>query len=724
MIVKQLIDIFISRNFLLYLVNSHFQFTPFSEPPVPENFITFTLPDDNMISQTSKAALDDIDSINRHITNISDTVTPVSSRRQLMNSIQREMRKIIDFDSSYIAVYNQDYLSCTFFTENLHPKVAAGIPAAQAYPCTGPVKHSKPFTFRYDEAGDTLYAQLPLAAMHRDKGFKTACVIPLIMQGVLMGYLMIASLHDDQFHPAHLSIFEKVARPIATGVSNVLLYQKLLVAREEKKQLLAISEAMATIRDKETLFKMMMDRIQPILGFDMGAQIYMISDGKASVFFPDDFTSDPAFREIAAYEFPIQGSPAETVLATGEIFPIYRESPYKDTLMIRMMDRLQIRSGIMAPLRIGGSIIGSFQVFSSRNETLAKEQYPLFQGIADQVALAVQHISQQGEAAEPPAQFEEIISRSKKLLEIFRNIQLVSRTDTTVLLLGETGTGKELFAKAIHNLSTRKGKTLIKLNCAALPAHLIESELFGHERGAFTGAIDRRIGKFEIADGSTLFLDEIGELPLELQAKLLRALQEKEIERLGSNKVIKTNVRIIAATNRDLQKEVAAGRFRSDLYFRLNVFPILLPPLRERKEDIPLLATHFLRKMEEKLGREFRGMSTKVIQELTNYNWPGNIRELEHVIERSAIVTKGRVITHLHLHLPPFLEESPPAEEKQWSLKTWKEHEKEYILQALSLCNGRVSGAKGAAKILDIPPTTLESKMRKLGIRKQHFPME
>ncbi|RFM32595.1 GAF domain-containing protein [Chitinophaga silvisoli] len=722
MVVKQLIDFFISRDFLLYLVNSHFQFTPFSEPPVPEIFITFTLPDDIMRSQTSKAALDDIDAINRHITNISNTVTPVSSRRQLMNSIQMEMRKIIDFDSSYIAVYNQDYLSCTCCTENLLPQVAAGIPSAQALPCTGPVKHSKPFTFRFDEAGNALYGQLPLAAIHRDKGFKTACIIPLIMQGVLMGYLMIASLHDDHFHPAHLSIFEKVAGPIATGVSNVLLYEKLLVAREEKNQLLAISEAMATVRDKDALFKMMIDRIQPILGFDRGAQIYTISQDKATVFFPDDFASDPAFQEIAAYGFPIIGSPLETVLATGEIFPIYRESPYKDALIIRMMDRLQINSGIMAPLRIGGTIIGSFQVFSSGREALTKEQYPLFQGIADQVALAVQHISLQGEAPVPPSHFEEIISRSKKLLEIFRNIQLVSRTDTTVLLLGETGTGKELFAKAIHNLSARKGKTLIKLNCAALPAHLIESELFGHERGAFTGAIDRRIGKFEIADGSTLFLDEIGELPLELQAKLLRALQEKEIERLGSNKVIKTNVRIIAATNRDLQKEVAAGRFRSDLYFRLNVFPILLPPLRERKEDIPLLANHFLRKMEEKLGREFRGMSTKVIQELTNYSWPGNIRELEHVIERSAIVTKGKVMTSLHL--PPFPEESPSAGVQQWSLKTWKEHEKEYILQALNLCNGRVSGAKGAAKILDIPPTTLESKMRKLGIRKQHFPME
>ncbi|WP_343667923.1 sigma 54-interacting transcriptional regulator [Chitinophaga sp.] len=670
-----------------------------------------------MKSKTNKAALEDIDAINRHITNISNTVTPVSSRRQLMNSIKKELRGIIDFDSSYIAVYAQDYHSCSCFTENLLPQVAAGISTPQPFSCMGPLKHSKPFTFRYDEAGEALYGQLPLAGLHRDNGFKTACIIPLRMQGVLMGYLAIASFHDDHFHPAHLGIFEKIAEPIATGVSNVLLYEKLLMAQHEKSQLLAISQAMATIRDKDDLFKLLVNRIQPMLGFDRGAQIYTIdlAAGTASVFFPD-------YTEMVGYEFPIKGTPLETVLEKGEIFPVFRESPYPDFLLIQMMNRLQINGAIMAPLRIGGTTIGTFQVFSSQKEVLPKEQYPLFQGIADQVALAVANIQQY---SEPPVQhqhFEEIISRSKKLLEIFRNIQLVSRTDTTVLLLGETGTGKELFAKAIHNLSDRKNKPLIKLNCAALPAQLIESELFGHERGAFTGAIDRRIGKFEIADGSTLFLDEIGELPLELQAKLLRALQEKEIERLGSNKVIKTNVRIIAATNRDLQKEVAAGRFRSDLFFRLNVFPIQLPPLRERKEDIPLLAAHFLQKMAEKLGREFRGMSTKVLQELNNYHWPGNIRELEHVIERSAIVSKGKVLTVLHL--PPFSAESPPPEVQQWSLKTWKEHEKEYILQALSLCNGRVSGEKGAAKILDMPPTTLESKMRKLGIRKQHFPME
>lgn len=313
--------------------------------------------------------------------------------------------------------------------------------------------------------------------------------------------------------------------------------------------------------------------------------------------------------------------------------------------------------------------------------------------------------------------FEGIIGQSKPLKEMLEHIVLVSRTDTTVLLLGETGTGKELIARAIHHLSPRKTKPLIRLNCAALPAQLVESELFGHEKGAYTGATEKRIGKFEVAEGGTLFLDEIGELPLESQVKLLRVLQEKEIERLGSNKVIKINVRIIAATNRDLEQEVAAGRFRSDLYFRLNVFPVYVPPLRERKEDIPLLAFHFLQTMAKKLDKEISGISKKALQQLMAYDWPGNIRELEHVIERNAILCKGNEIQELNL---PASKLTKPAA-SGFTLQTWEEHEKEYILFVLMQCNGRVSGAKGAAQILNIPPTTLESKMKKLGIKKQHY---
>jgi transcriptional regulator with GAF, ATPase, and Fis domain len=295
----------------------------------------------------------------------------------------------------------------------------------------------------------------------------------------------------------------------------------------------------------------------------------------------------------------------------------------------------------------------------------------------------------------------------------------VAHADSTVLLLGETGTGKELIARAIHNASPRKHKLMIKINCAALPANLVESELFGHERGSFTGALERRIGKFELANHSTLFLDEIGEMPLELQVKLLRALQEKEIERVGGKATIKTDVRIIAATNRDLEKLMDEGKFRSDLYYRLNIFPIQLPPLRQRKEDIPQLAAHFVARYSKKSGKAIKTFSNKAMQQLQSYHWPGNIRELEHLIERSVLLADSDSIRDIDLPLQK-IKASPVAETQAFKIQTIFENEKEYILKILEYTEGRISGEGGAAALLGIPPSTLNSRIKKLGIRRQH----
>jgi transcriptional regulator with GAF, ATPase, and Fis domain len=294
----------------------------------------------------------------------------------------------------------------------------------------------------------------------------------------------------------------------------------------------------------------------------------------------------------------------------------------------------------------------------------------------------------------------------------------VAAADSTVLILGETGTGKELIARAIHNSSLRKEKLMVRVNCGALPASLIESELFGHERGSFTGAIEQRIGKFELASGSTLFLDEIGELVPELQVKLLRALQEKEIERIGGKGVIKTNVRIIAATNRVLHKEVEAGRFRSDLYYRLNVFPITIPSLRERKEDIPSLVSYFISRYSRNTGKKVTTISQKVMQDLMVYDWPGNVRELEHLIERSVLLSTGTTIKEVYLPVKDRRSQSGITNTPR--MKTIWENERDHIISVLQKCNGKIRGAGGAAEILDIPPTTLHSRMKKLGIKKSH----
>ena len=310
---------------------------------------------------------------------------------------------------------------------------------------------------------------------------------------------------------------------------------------------------------------------------------------------------------------------------------------------------------------------------------------------------------------------KEMVGTSPAISMVFHLVSQVAPSDSTVLLQGETGTGKELVARAIHSHSHRRDKILVKVNCAALPAGLIESELFGHEKGSFTGATERRIGKFELAGQGTLFLDEVGELPPDLQVKLLRALQEKEIERIGGNGVIRVDVRVIAATNRDLEKEVRQGRFRSDLFYRLNVFPITLPALRDRKEDIPALAAHFVEKYARKTGRNIGPLPRRVLETLSAYPWPGNVRELEHLVERSVVLAKGNIIREIDL---PGQELRAPGGRAENRVKTIDEVERDHILAVLKRCRGKISGDGGAAQLLHIPSTTLNSKIKRLGIKK------
>jgi transcriptional regulator with GAF, ATPase, and Fis domain len=312
--------------------------------------------------------------------------------------------------------------------------------------------------------------------------------------------------------------------------------------------------------------------------------------------------------------------------------------------------------------------------------------------------------------------FEEIIGQSRSLKTMLRHVEAVAQTDTTVLLLGETGTGKELVARALHHLSARRQQTLVKVNCTALPAGLIESELFGHEKGAFTGALSRKIGRFELANGGTIFLDEIGDLPLELQAKLLRVLQEMEFERLGSERTIRVDVRVIAATNRDLEYAVLTGTFRADLYYRLHVFPIRLPPLRERQQDIPLLVRYFMTKYGAKCGKKQLSVSQKTLDTLMAYPWPGNIRELENIVERAMILSTGAQL-ELGTWFPP-----PQSLAHGRPIPTLEELERDHIVAVLDLTNWRVSGEKGAARLLGMKPTTLEARMKKLGITRRDLP--
>ena len=309
-----------------------------------------------------------------------------------------------------------------------------------------------------------------------------------------------------------------------------------------------------------------------------------------------------------------------------------------------------------------------------------------------------------------------VIGQSKVFLDVLEQVKIVAESETSVLILGETGTGKEVIAQVTHQLSERKNKPFIALNCAALPPNLIESELFGHEKGSFTGALDKRVGKFEQANGGTVFLDEIGELPLDLQSKFLRVLQEREIEPIGGNRKA-IDVRVIAATNRNLEQEMANGRFRMDLFYRLNVFPISLPPLRERKEDILLLANFFIDMFGNRMNKPVKGLSDAAKNALLQYTWPGNIRELENIIERSVILSKSGQIDDVGLSSSKRNSDESVIPGAQ--IKTITENQREHILAALEKCGWRLHGATGAAKMLDINPSTLLSRMKKLGIKRE-----
>ena len=397
----------------------------------------------------------------------------------------------------------------------------------------------------------------------------------------------------------------------------------------------------------------------------------------------------------------------------------------------------QLASNLVIPVLPANGGIFVFSFFSHRSDAYNQEHLSLLFRLQQLLTIALDSVSalsidDPGRKREKDRSiFEGIIGNSVALLNVLDAVSQVAPLDTSVLILGESGTGKERIADCIHQGSVRKTKPFVKVNCAALPATLIESELFGHEKGSFTGALDKRTGKFELAEGGTIFLDEIGEMPLEMQVKLLRVLQEKEIERIGGRQTIKVNVRIIAATNRNLEKEVAEGKFRLDLYYRLNVFPIMLPSLRERKEDLAQLSDFFASRCFSRFNKSYQGISTQMMQQMEAYDWPGNIRELENIIEQAVIMNDGQSALMLKRPLPGrnIMHTSPGKNENtSHSIRSLddikniqKQTEIDYLSSILHKTKGRIRGKGGAAELLNQKPTTLESRLAKLGIKKEDF---
>jgi formate hydrogenlyase transcriptional activator len=402
------------------------------------------------------------------------------------------------------------------------------------------------------------------------------------------------------------------------------------------------------------------------------------------------------------------------------------------------------------PLSNRGRTFGTLNLASRRIDVFAPADVELVQQVAAQIAIAVENalafkqidalktkLAEEKlyleEEIRSAFNFEEIVGESTAIRKVLAQVELVAPAGSTVLILGETGTGKEVIARAVHNLSSRKERTFVKINCAAIPSGLLEAELFGYERGAFTGAINQKLGRFELADHGTLFLDEIGDIPLELQPKLLRVLQEQEFERLGSNRTQTVDVRVVAATNRDLARLVADREFRSDLYYRLNVFPIQIPPLRERREDVPLLVRYFVQNFSRRLNKTVEYVPAEAMDALVNYSWPGNIRELENLVERAVLLSPGK---ELRVPLSELKQAALPVGDAasdgsgftlqipgsgsatSTPVATLEEAERQHILRALRQTEWRIAGSKGAAAMLGMKRTTLQARMRKLNIRR------
>jgi len=574
---------------------------------------------------------------------------------------------------------------------------------------------------------------------------KEIVITPLSYVEEDIGLFFLQSRKKGSFTENHFPLLQAIAQQLAIAVNNIIANERLKQSEEEKRLQLELNNALIDYRNRTELCKVLAKQIHRITSFKYFEIIFW--DKKEDIINEIilEKTGAGDFRDIKSKLEEFYGSLEEyrNLIKNHEMkildfknFSLSELTNLAETSELFRIGckKFGIKSFLKFPIRDSDKII-RIMLFDTKEGAFAEEDIKKLRVIAPQILLTLENLFAYERIEELKEQlerekvylteeiktthnFEEFVGQSKPVQAMLKDVEQVAPTDATVLVQGESGTGKELIARAIHNLSQRSDRPLVKVDCATLPASLIESELFGHEKGSFTGASDRRIGKFELADQGTIFLDEVGELPQELQVKLLRVLQERQFERLGSNKVIKIDVRVIAATNRDLQIESMSGNFRQDLFYRLNVFPIEIPPLRKRKEDIPLLANHFLRKMAKKMGKNIDGISNLSMEHLMEYEWPGNVRELEHVIERAVILESNST-----LHIPA-LDVSGAGEQEKLTdtrpLKTLDESQRDHILKALRSSGGRIRGEGGAAELLDIKPTTLESRMKRLGIKKEY----
>ncbi|HHG8772797.1 TPA: formate hydrogenlyase transcriptional activator FlhA [Raoultella planticola] len=608
----------------------------------------------------------------------------------------------------------------------------------------GPVRRllSRPDALHCDHATFAeAWPQLASSGLYQPFGYY--CLLPLAAEGRIFGGCEFIRNDarpwtEKEYQRLHTftQLVAVVTEQIQSRVSNNVDYDLLCHERDNFRILVAITNAVLSRLDIDELVSEVAKEIHRYFRID-AISVVLRSGRKGKLNIYSTHYLDASHPVHDQSEVNEAGTLTARVFKSKEMLLLNLHehdslAPYEK--MLFEMWGNQIQTLCLLPLMSGNTLLGVLKLAQCDEKVFTTTNLKLLRQIAERVSIAVdnalayreiqrlkerlvdENLALTEQLNNVESEFGEIIGRSEAMHSVLKQVEMVAQSDSTVLILGETGTGKELIARAIHNLSGRNARRMVKMNCAAMPAGLLESDLFGHERGAFTGASAQRIGRFELADKSSLFLDEVGDMPLELQPKLLRVLQEQEFERLGSNKLIQTDVRLIAATNRDLKQMVADREFRSDLYYRLNVFPIHLPPLRERPDDIPLLVKAFTFKIARRLGRNIDSIPAETLRTLSRMAWPGNVRELENVIERAVLLTRGSV---LQLSLPELnIEPEPMAAEV---LPQEGEDEFQLIVRVLKESNGVVAGPKGAAQRLGLKRTTLLSRMKRLGINKDEL---
>jgi len=674
---------------------------------------------------------------------ISESIVSHRQLSSLFTDLYRCLKPLIDFDFIGLCLYDPERQ-----VTRLHELVA-----------DQPVNCPPPRERRLDEtpAQIVLETQQPyyVPDVERDRrfpqfngmllsnGVRTHCMLPLSTAQRRLGALNLGSTSKDAYTASEIEFMVQVAKQVAVAVDNVLnheaagLYeQQLARERDRLRILLDLNNAVVANLDTGQLFQAISTCLKNGFGMEYASlALYDPEIGAFRLHALDFPASRGLIRENAV--LPVDGSPSGYVMKHGtpKLFTpadIEALSPQAAAYLFGE----GLRSFVSLPLISRQKTLGTLNLGARQESFFSADDVSLLAQVAGQIAIAVDNALSYKRIEELNAQlaeekiyledeirsdhrFDEIIGESQALRVILKQVETVAPTDSNVLIFGETGTGKELVARAIHAISGRRQGTFVKLNCAAIPTGLLESEMFGHEKGAFTGAIAQRVGRFELAHRGTMFLDEVGDIPLELQTKLLRVLQEREFERLGSSRTIRSDARFVAATNRDLERMVQDREFRSDLYYRLNVFPVTVPPLRERPEDIPLLVRYFVQQFARRMNKSVNTISAEDMRALARYPWPGNIRELQNLIERAVILSSGPVLAtpvHELEKAAPAAASAPNAAARD--VVTLESAEREAIVRALRRSGGRVSGPRGAATLLGLKRTTLQARMLKLGIPK------